>query len=149
MTGFRYGEMALDCLNNTHQLCWIFISEQIVCEMTTVGEGSARTPHQWMTANHTSLHSSLFCLLWENAELFVRKPGHASVTSASDVEGFLETGQPRPVSTQSRGWTSGCHPCLQMNRGEVTTPRAVHILGIHCLSALYLFVQKEQKKQYN
>lgn len=49
VTGFSYGEMALDFLNNTHQLCWIFISEKTECEMTTVGEGSASTPtHGWL-----------------------------------------------------------------------------------------------------
>lgn len=79
-----------------------------------------------------------FCvssLQWANAEVFARKPGHVSVTSMSDVEdgwkqNNLAQSQRSPLSR-----TSGCHPCRQMSQAEVTTPRAVRVIEVHCLSA--------------
>lgn len=57
------------------------------CEMMAAAEGSAITDDIASLRSHASLaDSSEFCLLWENADLVVRKPGHASMTSTSEVE---------------------------------------------------------------
>lgn len=57
----------------------------MVCEVMAAAEGSAITDDIAGLRSHASLQP-LLSLLWENADLVVRTPERASMTSRSDVE---------------------------------------------------------------
>lgn len=61
-----------------------FIVLNIVLDFPILTNGARDDGCCWRFRHHAV--SSEFCLLWENADLVVRKPGHASMTSTSDVE---------------------------------------------------------------